>query len=320
MRVADDEPDLGPWAAEPVWTWPAGSSSWPAPAARARRERPARGGRRRPTPAGSRRRRGGSPRRPPVAVVVHTDDIAWHHGFFDWDGLLVDGVLDPPPAGRPCRSGRRRGSSGTGRAPSRYPQAPLPIFVEGVGSSRASLAPWLDATVWVQSDEAQAYRRGIERDVVLGRDARRGGRVLGRVDGAGGAVPRGGPAVGARGRRPLQHAGTGSRRASSLVSRARAAAEGPGRANVVRNRAWSWPGPWKTRWSKPESTYVLDLRDDLVGVGRDDPARSRPARRAARRRAAPSRAGRSMPCFCSAVRASGAQNRVFSSAWSGSGS
>ena len=42
--------------------------------------------------------------------------------------------------------------------------------MEGVGSSRASLAPWLDATVWVQSDEAQAYRRGIDRDVELGRE------------------------------------------------------------------------------------------------------------------------------------------------------
>ena len=31
-------------------------------------------------------------------------------------------------------------------------------------------APWFDASVWVQSDEAQAYRRGIERDIVLGRD------------------------------------------------------------------------------------------------------------------------------------------------------
>ena len=42
--------------------------------------------------------------------------------------------------------------------------------MEGVGSSRASLAPWLDSTVWVQSEEGEAYRRGIERDIVLGRE------------------------------------------------------------------------------------------------------------------------------------------------------
>jgi uridine kinase len=43
------------------------------------------------------------------------------------------------------------------------------VVVEGVGASRRSLAPWLDAAVWVQSDEDEAYRRGIERDVRLGR-------------------------------------------------------------------------------------------------------------------------------------------------------
>ena len=25
-------------------------------------------------------------------------------------------------------------------------------------------------------------------------------------------------------------------------------------ANCVRNRSWSWPGPWKTRWLRPAST------------------------------------------------------------------
>jgi hypothetical protein len=30
---------------------------------------------------------------------VSTDDIAWHHGFFDWDGLLVEGVLTPTARG-----------------------------------------------------------------------------------------------------------------------------------------------------------------------------------------------------------------------------
>ncbi|HVD64277.1 MAG TPA: hypothetical protein VNC14_08290, partial [Lapillicoccus sp.] len=68
-----------------------------------------------------------------------------------------------------CRSGRRRWSNGVARARSRYPRAPRPCS-EGVGSSRSSLAPWLDATVWVQSDAGEAYRRGIERDIVLGRD------------------------------------------------------------------------------------------------------------------------------------------------------
>ena len=28
----------------------------------------------------------------PGAVVLHTDDVAWHHSFFDWMALLRDGV------------------------------------------------------------------------------------------------------------------------------------------------------------------------------------------------------------------------------------
>ena len=23
-------------------------------------------------------------------AAVHTDDLAWHHSFFDWGGLLID--------------------------------------------------------------------------------------------------------------------------------------------------------------------------------------------------------------------------------------
>ncbi len=102
-------------------------------------------------------------------VVVHTDDIAWNHGFFDWDALLVDGVLAPaarseavefrPPA---WVEGGRKGAIQVSAGSS-------VLFVEGVGSSRTSLAPWLDATVWVQSDAEEAYRRGIDRDIVLGR-------------------------------------------------------------------------------------------------------------------------------------------------------
>jgi uridine kinase len=106
----------------------------------------------------------------PGAVVVHTDDIAWYHGFFDWDGLLVDGVLAPSARGeavafRPPAwvSRGRQGSVDV-------PVGASAVVVEGVGSSRTSLGPWLDATIWVQSDASESYRRGIDRDVALGRE------------------------------------------------------------------------------------------------------------------------------------------------------
>src|SRR5689334_8520076 len=31
----------------------------------------------------------------PASAVVHTDDIAWNHAFFDWGGVLVENILRP---------------------------------------------------------------------------------------------------------------------------------------------------------------------------------------------------------------------------------
>ena len=43
------------------------------------------------------------------------------------------------------------------------------LVIEGVGAGRADLAVLADLVVWVQSDSAEARRRGLERDVELGR-------------------------------------------------------------------------------------------------------------------------------------------------------
>jgi len=103
------------------------------------------------------------------AVVVHTDDAAWHQGFFDWDELLVDGILGPVSRGEDVAfrppAWVERGREGAIVVP-----AGAAVLVEGVGSAREALTPWLDAAVWVQSDADEAYRRGIERDVAAGRN------------------------------------------------------------------------------------------------------------------------------------------------------
>lgn len=98
------------------------------------------------------------------AVVVHSDDVAWWESFFGWDRLLAEGILAPlhrgedvdyqPPAWGP----RDRGGSIAVPA-----SAPL-VVLEGVGVSRRSLAPQLDAAVWVQSDFDRANERGIARE------------------------------------------------------------------------------------------------------------------------------------------------------------
>jgi hypothetical protein len=100
----------------------------------------------------------------PGAQLVHTDDVAWFHGFFSWAPLMIDGVLSPLRRGRPVRyrppAWDERGRGGAIEVAA---GAPL-VIVEGVGAARRELMPFLDAVVWVQSDLAEADRRGIARD------------------------------------------------------------------------------------------------------------------------------------------------------------
>jgi hypothetical protein len=98
------------------------------------------------------------------AVVVHSDDVAWWEAFFAWDHLMAGGILEPLRRGEdvnhrpPAWEARER--DGAIVVPA---TAPL-VILEGVGVSRRSLAPSIDAAVWVQSDFDEARQRGIERE------------------------------------------------------------------------------------------------------------------------------------------------------------
>jgi hypothetical protein len=52
----------------------------------------------------------------PASAIVHTDDIAWYHSFFDWSDLLVEGILKPLRNGRAV-SYRPPGWEKRGRTP-----------------------------------------------------------------------------------------------------------------------------------------------------------------------------------------------------------
>ncbi|WP_432543233.1 uridine kinase family protein [Kineococcus sp. SYSU DK002] len=107
-------------------------------------------------------------RRGLTSVVVHTDDLAWHHSFFDWADLLVDGVLAPLRRGQDV-SFTPPGWAPHGRAGSLdVPAGTDLVLVEGVGAGRREASALLDALVWVQSDRALARVRGLERDVASG--------------------------------------------------------------------------------------------------------------------------------------------------------
>lgn len=100
----------------------------------------------------------------PGSVVIHTDDVAWWESFFDWDHLMATGILEPLRRGQPVAyrppAWEERGRPGAIEIAA---AAPL-VIVEGVGSSREALRSLLDAACWVQSDYAEANRRGIARD------------------------------------------------------------------------------------------------------------------------------------------------------------
>lgn len=102
------------------------------------------------------------------SALVHSDDIAWHHDPIHWADILIDSVIAP----------WRRGDAVHFRPPGWIAQdrpgavevLPNPVLiVEGVGAGRSGLAAGAEFVVWVQSDPAEARRRGLARDVELGR-------------------------------------------------------------------------------------------------------------------------------------------------------
>lgn len=100
----------------------------------------------------------------PASTVVHTDDVAWSQAMFDWTDLLIGGLLEPvhrgePVSYRPPAWGERNRAGAI-----EVPQGRELVIIEGAGAARRELMDLVDAVVWVQSDMAEAERRGIERD------------------------------------------------------------------------------------------------------------------------------------------------------------
>ena len=121
------------------------------------------------------------------SAVVHTDDIAWWHSRFGWADLLINGVLVPfhhgePVSFRPPRWAEhdRQGSI---EVPARYPV----LVIEGVGAGRPEVSHLVDALVWVQADqrEDRAPEPGARRAARRGAD----GQGPSGVDSRGGSVP-----------------------------------------------------------------------------------------------------------------------------------
>ena len=99
----------------------------------------------------------------PAAAVLHTDDLAWHHGVFAWDGLLRDDVLPVVRAGRALayRPPQWRARSRPGSIT--LPDSLAFLLVEGVGASQAPVLDLYDLVIWVETDEPTRLARDLPR-------------------------------------------------------------------------------------------------------------------------------------------------------------
>jgi hypothetical protein len=97
------------------------------------------------------------------SAVVHTDDIAWWHSRFGWADLLIGGILAPAHAGRPVfyRPLRwdERQRPGAIEVPANCPL----LIIEGVGAARRESANLTDTAIWVQADAPETERRNLIR-------------------------------------------------------------------------------------------------------------------------------------------------------------
>ena len=95
--------------------------------------------------------------------MLHTDDLAWHHGVFSWDRLLIGDVLPVV----------RSGHALSYRPPAwvvhdREGAIELPgdlqyLILEGVGATQGSVRAELAVAIWVETDVPTRLARDAER-------------------------------------------------------------------------------------------------------------------------------------------------------------
>ncbi|MEU6028745.1 hypothetical protein ABZ825_17270 [Streptomyces tauricus] len=100
----------------------------------------------------------------PNSAVVHTDDIAWNHAYFDWGSLLVENILQPLRRGEAVDFRPEAWITHNRPGSIAVPAGADFIWVEGTGIIREELAPWLDASVWIQGDLDEQERVSAVRD------------------------------------------------------------------------------------------------------------------------------------------------------------
>ncbi len=100
----------------------------------------------------------------PASAVVHTDDVAWHQAYFDWAGVLVEGVLRPLARGESVSFQPPAWSTHGRDGAISVPAGLDVVWLEGTGVVREELAAWTDASLYLQGDLDEQERRLAARD------------------------------------------------------------------------------------------------------------------------------------------------------------
>ncbi|MFJ4788614.1 uridine kinase [Streptomyces sp. NPDC088794] len=100
----------------------------------------------------------------PGSAVVHTDDVAWNHACFDWGAVLVENILRPLHRGESVDFRPEAWITHDRPGSITVPAGADVVWVEGTGVIREELAPWTDASVWMQGDLEEQQRLTTARD------------------------------------------------------------------------------------------------------------------------------------------------------------
>jgi energy-coupling factor transporter ATP-binding protein EcfA2 len=84
------------------------------------------------------------------APTVHTDDVAWHHSFFDWWPLLTQHVLEPFRAGRAVDWTPDAWTAQGREGSILVPVGPI-LVLEGVSATRQEFADHVRFPIWVET-------------------------------------------------------------------------------------------------------------------------------------------------------------------------
>jgi hypothetical protein len=103
--------------------------------------------------------------------VVHLDDLyeGWEAGPDGGARRLGEWVLEPLAAGRAGRYRRYDWLAGAYAEEHDVERGPV-LVVEGCGAAARQVDRWAALKIWVEADDAERLRRGLERDGELARE------------------------------------------------------------------------------------------------------------------------------------------------------